>query len=450
MRDHLFISHATEDAALTDWLVRKLTAHGYRVWCSRFKLLGGERWPKDINKAIKTRTFRMIALLSRHSLEKENPSKERQLALALSKERAEEGFLIPLNLDGLSPTDIGWELSDINWIMFNNWANGLAQLLEGLAAIDAPRPLNTGGRAAAIETFQPSEILGQEEERVISNCLRVLDVPRLIHTYKASREVAFLEQSQLDRQWPAYKIGEQTFLAFYDHPDPLEYGIDLRFTKLDSTEWTDSTRIQGANARHIVTNLIKKSLITKCGERGLVIADNRGMAYFPAGLVAKNKLMHRSYTGRKVPIHVLGERKFGAGRMRYQLGVAFWLRNDVLEVPVVQVKVRVHVTDPANSELSAKGANSRRKKVAKSWFNHEWLSRQLAIIQFLAEDSQRIVIGPSPGEQIVIDAIPLEAKVSPSINDRRLARLREMMKALNASMMSLDADDLDALSDDES
>src|SRR5437660_515138 len=38
----LFISYATEDAALAQWLTLKLTAAGYRVWCDRVKLLGGE------------------------------------------------------------------------------------------------------------------------------------------------------------------------------------------------------------------------------------------------------------------------------------------------------------------------------------------------------------------------------------------------------------------------
>ncbi len=44
----------------------------YKVWIDRFKLLAGEPWPSDIDRAIKTRTFRMIALLSQHSRAKEN------------------------------------------------------------------------------------------------------------------------------------------------------------------------------------------------------------------------------------------------------------------------------------------------------------------------------------------------------------------------------------------
>ncbi len=45
-RDHLFISYVTEDAALAEWLTLKLTPAGYRVWCDRVKLLGGESCPR--------------------------------------------------------------------------------------------------------------------------------------------------------------------------------------------------------------------------------------------------------------------------------------------------------------------------------------------------------------------------------------------------------------------
>ena len=71
--EHLLINYATEDWALAEWLTRKLTAEGYRVWCDRFKLLGGESYPKEIDDAIKNRTFRMLSLLSRASLTKPNP-----------------------------------------------------------------------------------------------------------------------------------------------------------------------------------------------------------------------------------------------------------------------------------------------------------------------------------------------------------------------------------------
>jgi hypothetical protein len=54
-RDHLFISYAWEDVALAEWLTFKLTSLGYKVWCDRIKLFGGESFPKEIDRAIKNR-----------------------------------------------------------------------------------------------------------------------------------------------------------------------------------------------------------------------------------------------------------------------------------------------------------------------------------------------------------------------------------------------------------
>jgi hypothetical protein len=51
LQDHLFISFAWKNYAFADWLVRQLRFHGYRVWCDRFQMLGGEPFPKIIDQA---------------------------------------------------------------------------------------------------------------------------------------------------------------------------------------------------------------------------------------------------------------------------------------------------------------------------------------------------------------------------------------------------------------
>ena len=107
-----------------EWLTLRLTAEGYKVWCDRIKLLGGESYPKDIDAAIKWRTFRFLSVLSHHSVKKPNPLKERTLALNLARER-NENFVVPINLDGISPTDLDWMVSDLTFISFHlGWADG--------------------------------------------------------------------------------------------------------------------------------------------------------------------------------------------------------------------------------------------------------------------------------------------------------------------------------------
>ena len=104
-RDHLFVSYATEDGQFAEWLTLKLIGEGYRVWCDRVKLLGGESYPRDIDKAIKEQTFRVLALLSHNSIYKPNPLKERTLSHNISRERGLD-FIIPIRVDRIAPTDL--------------------------------------------------------------------------------------------------------------------------------------------------------------------------------------------------------------------------------------------------------------------------------------------------------------------------------------------------------
>ena len=105
--DHLFVSYAVEDAQFAKWLTLKLTAEGYKVWCDRVKLLGGESYPRDIDEAIKKQTFRVLALLSYDSIDKPNPRKERTLAHNISRDR-ELDFIIPIKVDQIKPAELDW------------------------------------------------------------------------------------------------------------------------------------------------------------------------------------------------------------------------------------------------------------------------------------------------------------------------------------------------------
>lgn len=442
-RDHLFISYAWEDGALAEWLCRKLTAAGYLVWCDRFKLLGGERWPKNIDRAIKTRTFRMLALLSSHSIEKENPSKERQLALTLSKERKLD-FLIPLNIDGLKASDLGWELSDVNFIPFQQWAVGFAGLLKKLEDIDAPRPLVSAGPSAAAATFLAQDVLRDETETLYSNCLEVVTIPTLVHRYTLSRRLAEVERNALLKRWAFFLLDDVHVSAFTDPPIDAVPACSIR--RSGSTSWMDVLKIDGVKARHLVTALLRASLIVKCVERGLLLDDDGRTAFFPEGLLPKDKIWFRNYKGIQTHVTVLGERKIGKSRARFQLGIAFYVRSDVGTVnPVVELKIRVHVTDPAGTPLDGKALNARRKKITRGWWNHEWLSRQMAVVHHLSGASasvppDRIAIGGIAGEQVILSANLLTATVQPRIHDQALEPLRAKTKAFQAQLVELEVD----------
>lgn len=147
-RDHLFVSYAQENWALAEWLTLRLTAENYRVWCRSFQVLGGERYPQDIDDAIRNSTFRVIALLSRASMSDPHAIKERMLALHLARERNID-FLLLLNVDGLRFTECDWMTSDVTFLPFHeHWTTGFSQLLKKLRVIDTPRTLVNGRQIA--------------------------------------------------------------------------------------------------------------------------------------------------------------------------------------------------------------------------------------------------------------------------------------------------------------
>ena len=140
---------------------------------------------------------------------------------------------------------------------------------------------------------------------------------------------------------------------------------------------------------------------------------------------------------------MLGERRTGRGRTRYQLAFSFFVRQDVIKNKVVvELKVRLHLTDPSGQALDGAATTARRKKITKSWWNHEWLSRQLAITCHLVGDheSGEIVIGHIPGEQVRLSGSLLSATVAPGINDVALEPLRAKVNALNAHLSTIDED----------
>lgn len=444
-RDHLFISYAWEDGPLAEWLYRKLTAAGYHVWCDRFKMYGGEQWPKDIDIAIKTRTFRMLAVLSRASLVKPNPRKERQIALTLSKDRKEDDFLIPLNAEGLRPAELGWELSDLNFIPFERWSAGLEQLLKKLDEVRAPRPLAEGGPAFAARTFIPPSVLRDAAEPLVSNCLPVVSVPNVIYRYALSRPLAEIERRQLSARWAYEKVDAQKVLAFT--APPADAAPECSIARVGGTSWKDVERIEGINAQHVARSLVKKSVTVHCLRLGMARTDDESMVYFPPGLIRQEKLWYRDYNARKNHVGVLGERKFGKARSRYQLGATFWLRTDVLAEWAIQLKLRLHLTDPAGQPLEARVVNARRKKITKSWWNHEWLARHMAMAAFLSggvdgslDAPAEFVIGEVEAEQIRIASRFATTDVTPAIDDGVLDALRARVQAM-ASLEDHEDDD---------
>jgi hypothetical protein len=401
-RDHLFISYATEDWSLADWFARRLAAAGYAVWYDRFKLLGGEPWPQDIEVAIDQRTFRMLALISHASKEKRNPTGERKKGEAVGKREGISDFVIPLNVD-LATSDVPWDLMGTQYIDFSHsWAKGFAGVLTKLEKLNAPRTLSDGA-SLVHRTVIDSSALRVREESLVSNCLRVRDLPSEILKCVFLDELTGAEKDVLRAHGVVRPLGEKSVLTFREPPTDI-----LGKNKLDFVErcqWRESPDVFGVDTRDAVVSLIHASIDSHFRSVGFV-RDAHGW-HLPHLFRPKSRLDFLAIDGGRSWVKGNGTRTFGRGKTkrpyRYYLGANIRvLRSESLDGLMLMVKLRIHLTSTKDEDLGKRGGLARRKHLCKSWFNGEWLARTLAVVQTLWSEQGLIRAG-----DVVIDGWPL-------------------------------------------
>jgi ribA/ribD-fused uncharacterized protein len=393
-RVHLFVSYATEDGQFVDWLCLKLISEGYKVWCDRLKLLGGESYPRDIDDAIKTGTFRFISVLSKYSLKKPNPIKERTLALNISKERKED-FVIPVNLDGLKPTELGWMESDLSFIPFwTGWGEGLRKLLLALEKANTPREKR--------HQFAVSQILNQqvaikdEPETLWSNMVELLQIPKKLYRYEHRNACNVAQAVQLQKEWPHYRENASVCWSFEPPPESAISKFDFSFRgACEDWRGADSPDINFFNLGKKVLNA---SFTHKFLSAGLLQEPATGVLFVPKGATPERFSYHLP-SERKSWILTTGLRRIKrpdrVETFRYHLSPECRVLLDYFGSDIVQFRTRLHLTDEKGVSLDPKLIQKRRKTICKSWWNYQWLARLFATLELLADQSGKIRIGVS-------------------------------------------------------
>jgi hypothetical protein len=390
VRDHLFISYSWDDRAFVDWLALKLTALGYRLWYDRLHLLGGEAFPAEVDRAIKRRTFRMLAVLSRSSLSKPNPTGERTLALNLGRERKED-FLIPLNVDNLKPTDLDWMTADLTFIQFSpNWASGLRALVKKLDAINAPR--DSGRNAEAIQAWlRTREVVENRAEPLWANLLEFRRVSEAI--YRVDREAV-----RRSNEAPRASIEHDDAIWTFERPTKVpKHAISAHAWRLPGTP-TAMTN----NGTRLLREVVEQHGIA----RGLTRLSD-GQLYFPGGALPKDQISY-SDGSRKRHVDVTGYRtvrsRGAESRALYHLAPTFRINRTLLSSPSVELGLRLVWFDERGAPIEPGRAFRLTRKVRGGWWNNKVLARLRALAWCLADGADEF----SP---CGIDAISLSGKL---------------------------------------
>jgi TIR domain len=421
--DSLFVSYAPEDVALATWLSRRLIAEGYRVWCESLEILGGSPKQETIERRIQTRSFRLLALYSLVSLDKPDVALQRNLAHTIATQRGGE-FLIPLGVEPIPDEKLDWKTRQLAFIPFDrSWADGLRQLLQRLIAIDCPRPVD-GGRGVVASSLLRKAVVSAAPEPIISNCLPVDRIPDAVLRFHSDREIGLDEQKQLLSRWAFHAVSPAHFLSFQKPPsaDRAAFGL----TPKGGMDIQYHAAIDGCLTANLIPELVRKSLVVKCHQRGMRACPAKGYLFFPPDMADGGRLKYVCLDGSKSWVGAVGRRKYWRPDKSedycYSLSPTFAVPQARDGPLVVLVRMRVYLTDTQGVPLGRRKLVSRRKHLCRGWWNQEWLARILALCHFLADGGTSITVGAVDDEQVVVCASPRRWDAPVSIDEKALDR----------------------------
>ena len=378
---HLFISYAVEDVALARWLAQKLAAQGYPVWFDKMKPLGGEPWPHAIDDAIKHRTFRMLALVSKDSMRKKRPVAEWTLAQRIARQREVPDFLIPLHLDDSEPERLAATAPPI--LFSNGWASGWKALVKKLDSIKAPRSLPNGANLAASCFPRGEDLTKDSSELLFANIIRVTSLPKVLQVFQAADNLDAEDREALESVWTFYEIARDALMAFV--PPPPEFGARIRPTH-ERLVWADPGVFRNVRLRDIAGALILKALGRRLVKAGCLKHPGPGMkeTFFLPEMIAEGaQLESLGFGGKKIRIPIRGRVAFrrsgGVTEVNFhyfafRLKLARGLDQDFY----VQLTPTLAFFNEKGEPVDDKNALSRLRRVTKTWDNEEWLNRIMA------------------------------------------------------------------------
>ena len=99
----------------------------------------------------------------------------------------------------------------------------------------------------------------------------------------------------------------------------------------------------------------------------------------------------------------------GVQESRHHLAAHFSPRLFQFGGHYARLQVRVHLTDASEQPYAdGKLIVRRRKKICKTWFNHQWLSRLMAILEWLGSGKQKLPLSSARGAfEVVLSPLAL-------------------------------------------
>lgn len=418
VQDTVFILKASspKDDEFSLWLAPKLEAEGYRVFADILTLEPGDRWRREICRALEQRAAKVLLICRSATPDDQSVQDDIDIALDVAKAREDPRFIIPLRLEaGRKIKGIG-DAVPIDFV--RGWGEGLANLSDALRRQRVPR--RPGGPIdPSWEMFRRRGAIPllNEPERLTSNWLRVIEAPDCINFFEATGS---MDLAQLKRAVAAYpypiSIHGRGFLSFAGQEE-----VNLAFNEIGkfslkrsipllqfADEGSAALGLQKQPAQNILTTMFKDAWYRFCKDRGLLeYRYSKSVGFHAsAALVA---------TGQRIPWGKQGNRRSSMLRNVakghiWQFGVTalpklwpFWH---------VELKSRVlfagdNGTPEGLAIDDAKKMHKLRRSICKGWRNKQWYGRMLAFLELISGDSAFIRLRLSADADLVLDSSPI-------------------------------------------
>ena len=452
-RHIIFLSHATpDDNDFVVWFGTRLTADGYEVWSEVTRLLGGEFFWKDIDDAIRRRAAKVVACLSRTSVQKEGVLNEIAISVATGKKLGTAEFTVPVKVDNLPYEEFPPQLINRNAIDFSgNWAEGLSRLLKVLERDGVPRRAEGDSRVALdawrICHQQRARTVVETAEWVESNWLPIVELPSTVTLYTLGLPVSLGDVPRLAAAitWPHFVYARLIggFAALHAFQDDV--GPDLPLTVAYANETQAFLRgrseqgpaIDGREARNYVSSMLRQAWNSAMAARGLSayeLADGSKAWWVPSGFLRDDKIHFVKPGGRKGWRQLVG--RDNPRKVFWYVGFA---AKPVLNPPLRFV-LRPHVilTEDGKTPLDdRKRMNSLRRGVCKSWFNARWRDLVAGFAQWVGDGQEMLRLQVGAAEMTAV-------RTRPFMFSAPISLAAEVIAVRPGSLVDSDTDDEDA------
>lgn len=427
-KDVVFISHANpEDNEFTRWLSLKLASMGYHVWSDVTRLLGGEDFWRDIERAIRDHTLKFLYVLSKASNTREGSLLELKVAHDVRKRDRLNDFIFPLHVDDLPFNEINIQLSNLIAIDFSrSWADGLKLLvakLEKEAVPKDPRFNFDAVRKWWESAFSVDEGTSNAEEIHYSNWFDV----RLPGTVYVHTLFGLFEK---DPEFPfptKFRNGIVTFAPAADLEPHLGTLRVQSTVAIPIAEFmNDADYQQQKENRDFVTYFLNEAWKMTAAKR-LAAYDMSGRRiafYFDKKSLPEPDVKFISVGGKPTRRGLMGYKTVSKGKRHWHFAVS--AKAAVHPSPMMILRSHVLFSDDGEALwTSANGMHRARRGQCKNWWNDDWRDRLLATTAWFSggEATFSLPLGTSVSGEV--SARPLQFASPVTLNEQARAVAKE-------------------------